>query len=347
MSPNGRRQAGFTLAVLGDIHGNADALEAAVAAIDRVRPDAIAITGDLVMNGPRPSEVVSRVRALEAAGAYVISGNTDIAVTDGDYGAAFPWFDIVPGHYRAAAEWAREQLSDADLDWLRRLPAERRLWIGDELVLVCHASPGSQTDGLAPDLDAAVTVQRISRTDARVIVCGHTHLAEVRDFGRRLLVNPGSCGYAFDGDPGAAWALLSFDAAVPAATTAAGVETSEPAPTIQVAAIIDAEPTARPTPAPPEPVDILVVAEAALAEDEVTSIDGTVSAEDDGAPDDGAPDDGAPDDRETASVAPASIRAELRRAAYDPLPAADEVSRRGLPGDVYRAASIRTGRYVR
>ncbi|HEX5451863.1 MAG TPA: hypothetical protein VFW86_05685, partial [Candidatus Limnocylindrales bacterium] len=73
-----------------------------------------------------------------------------------------------------------------------------------------------------------------------------------------------------------------------------------------------------------------------------TSIDGTASAEDDG-----APDDGAPDDRETASVAPASIRAELRRAAYDPLPAADEVSRRGLPGDVYRAASIRTGRYVR
>ena len=35
------------------------------------------------------------------------------------------------------------------------------------------------------------------------------------------------------------------------------------------------------------------------------------------------------------------------RAAYDAQAAAEEVSARGLPGDVYRAATIRTGRFVR
>ena len=74
----------------------------------------------------------------------------------------------------------------------------------------CHASPGSQTAGLPTDLDASTTVQCVTRTDARVICCGHTHVADVRELGRKLIVNPGSCGYAFDGDPDACWALLTM-----------------------------------------------------------------------------------------------------------------------------------------
>ena len=194
---------------------------------------------------------------LDAAGALVIAGNTDIAVADGDFAAAFPWLDEVPVGHRAAAEWAREQLSPAQLEYLRRLPAERRLRVGDELVLACHASPGSQTAGMPADLDAAVTMQYATRTDARVICCGHTHVADVRELGRKLLVNPGSCGYAFDGTPEACWAML---------TVSDGDRAGGPA------------------------------------------------------------------------------RSAL---AYDAQAAAEEVSQRGLPADVYRAATIRTGRFVR
>jgi len=244
------------LALVSDIHGNVAALEAALVEIKKAAPDRILVLGDLVQNGPRPSETLDAVMALEAAGAYVIAGNTDIAVADGDYAAAFPWLDEVPAAHRAAAEWTCAQLSDEQLEYLRRLPAERRVPFGDELVLATHASPGSQTQGLPADLDAAVTVQRVTRTDARVIACGHTHVADVRELGRKLLVNPGSCGYAFDGTPDACWALLTI----------------EP----------DQEPSA-----------------------------------------------------------------ELFRATYDPQPAAEEVAERGLAGDVYRAATIRTGRFVR
>ena len=197
----GKASDRFRIAVLGDIHGNVAALDAALTAIEKADPDAIAVTGDLVMNGPRPAEVIARIRALDAAGAYVVQGNTDIAAADLDFGAAFPGLDVVPGHQVAAAEWAHDHLSPADLDFLRRLPAERRIRVGRQLVLVCHASPGSQTDGLPIELDPSVTIQRITRTDARVILCGHTHVAEWREFGRRLVCNPGSCGYAFDGDP--------------------------------------------------------------------------------------------------------------------------------------------------
>lgn len=245
------------LAVVSDVHGNIAALEAALKDLRTRKPDRILICGDLVLNGPRPVETLQRVRELEAkGGAVVIQGNTDVAVADADYSAAFPWMEEVPAAQRAAAEWARQQLDDEDVEYLRRLPAERRVHFQDEFVLVCHASPGSQTAGLPADLDPSVTVERVTRTDARVIACGHTHVADVRELGRKLILNPGSCGYAVDGVPTANWALLTLDS--------------------------EADPSA-----------------------------------------------------------------QLFRPAYNAQAASEEVSARGLPGDVYRAATIRTGRFIR
>ncbi len=143
------------------------------------------------------------------------------------------------------------------------------MWAEGLLVLTCHGSPGSQTAGLTADLDPTVTVERVTRTDARVIACGHTHVANVRELGRKLIVNPGSCGVALDGDPAACWALLTI---------------------------------------PDEP--------------------------------------DASDDEDEDEDDAAQPTAELFRPAYDAAAASDEVAHRGLPTDVYRAATIRTGRSV-
>jgi predicted phosphodiesterase len=250
------------IAAVSDVHGNLLALQAVHKAINACRPDYVAVIGDLVMNGPDPAGTLACVRELQQAGAFVTLGNTDVAVADGDYGAAFPWFsDGAPESYRVAAEWARDQIGDDGVAFLRSLPSERRLRIdhgsadGGMLVVFCHASPGSLTDGLPADLDPVVTIDRVTRTDASIIVCGHTHLPEVREIGWRTIVNDGSAGYIFDGDPTASWALIEID------------------------------------------------------------------------------DDG--------------VRCEIKRTAYDVLAASDAVSARGLPGDVYRAATIRTGKLVR
>lgn len=244
------------IAVLSDCHGILAALEAVTAAVRQEKPDAILVAGDLVLNGPDPAGTLDAVRALEAEGALVVQGNTDIAVTDFDFTAAFPWMtDGVPDSIRTAAEWAHDELSDEQLDWLRRLPAERRINLDDALALVVHASPGSQTKGFDQALDPTVILERASGTDARVICVGHTHVPEVRDLGWKLVVNAGSAGYVFDGDPTASWALVEIDG---------------------------------------------------------------------------------PD-----------VRAEIRRVAFPALDVANAISARGLPGDVYRAATVRTGKLVR
>src|SRR5450432_4746174 len=123
------------IAVLGDVHGSLVALEAVRAAIKKERPDAVMICGDLVLNGPDPAGVVDAIRELESEGALVVAGNTDIAVADFDYSAAFPsMMDGVPESIRSAAEWAHDQLGESRLDWLRRLPAERRARLGEMLL---------------------------------------------------------------------------------------------------------------------------------------------------------------------------------------------------------------------
>ncbi len=242
--------------VLSDIHGNVTALEAVRKAVNREKPDAVLVAGDLVMNGHDPAATVAILRDMERDGAIIVQGNTDIAVVDADYAAAFPWLqDGVSDAIQAAAEWAHDALDDESLAWLRRLPAERRLRIGETMLLVTHASPGSQTAGFDRDLDASATLERLSRTDARIICCGHTHIPEVRDFGWKQIVNAGSAGNVFDGDPTASWAVVTLD-------------------------------------------------------------DETVTA-------------------------------EIRRTEFDTMIAATAISARGLPGDVYRAATVRTGKLVR
>ena len=132
------------IAVLSDIHGNSVALEAVQKELKREKPDFVLVAGDLVLNGPDPNGAVDALRALESDGAFIVSGNTDIAVGDFDYGAAFPQYqDGVPEAITAAAEWAHDELGDDQLAWLRRLPAERRIRAGeDQQLLVVHPSPG-------------------------------------------------------------------------------------------------------------------------------------------------------------------------------------------------------------
>ena len=66
--------AGYTVAVLADMHGNDAAFAAALADLATVPHDAIVLAGDLLVNGPRPRAVLARARGL---GAPAVCGNTD------------------------------------------------------------------------------------------------------------------------------------------------------------------------------------------------------------------------------------------------------------------------------
>jgi predicted phosphodiesterase len=63
------------LALLADVHGNADALRAVLADLDeRGGADRLLVLGDIVLLGPDPGEVVELLMARDSIGVY---GNID------------------------------------------------------------------------------------------------------------------------------------------------------------------------------------------------------------------------------------------------------------------------------
>jgi diadenosine tetraphosphatase ApaH/serine/threonine PP2A family protein phosphatase len=185
-------------ALLYDVHGNLPALEAVLA--DAGAVDGHGRGGDYALFGGWPRETVERLQAL--AGALWIRGNGE-RWTDSPSDA--PDNPVVQGAIAAARAALGEELM-TDLGALAAT-AQRRT------TLICHGSPASDVHSFFPkpadheaELLAGVTAERL--------VFGHTHLPFRRLAGAVELVNPGSVGMPFDGDPRAAYALVHDDGAV-------------------------------------------------------------------------------------------------------------------------------------
>ncbi len=209
------------IALLSDIHGNLEALVAALRSIADASPDLIVCLGDVVGYGPEPGMCVELV---QMACDHVIIGNHDEAALDP--GRAQGFNDTA----RQSLTFTRGQLtevhSSAILDWPRRLE------IGD---LECtHGSFGERRYAYLSSVAAAE--EAFAGFFGRIGAVGHTHnpalfyqlegggpQAELRwvqppqdlliklPEGHRFIVNPGSVGQPRDRNPDAAWAMLDTD----------------------------------------------------------------------------------------------------------------------------------------
>ncbi|HEV7260310.1 MAG TPA: metallophosphoesterase family protein [Bosea sp. (in: a-proteobacteria)] len=173
------------IGVIADIHGNVAALEAVLDRLQHASPDMIINLGDCASGPLWPAETVSLLRATEM---LHVRGNHDRAL-----GATSP-----EGLGRSDL-FAWERLEAADRAWLSTLPEEQFV-AGAHCF---HATPGDDeaylmervADGrLLPDSSAAVE-SRLAGTQARLVLCGHSHLPRLlRLPAGVLVVNPGSVG---------------------------------------------------------------------------------------------------------------------------------------------------------
>jgi predicted phosphodiesterase len=199
------------VAILSDIHGNAVALDAVLADLTSRGPfDKIVVAGDLVWAGPRPREVVDRVRAMRAV---AIRGNTD-AYFDIDDGETPDGKDS--SRFAVHLNWMRGQLGPGGVDYLRHLPFSHVITPapGQDL-LVVHANPRDLEQAITHGVSDAELDELLledGRPPAwRALAFGHVHTPFVRAWRQRLLVNVASVGLPMDGDRRAAYAILSWD----------------------------------------------------------------------------------------------------------------------------------------
>lgn len=186
-------------ALLYDVHGNLPALEAVIGDARQAGADRWLLGGDYALFGGWPVETLDRLERLDDA--TLIRGNGERWTADP--GAA-PDGEVVQGAIAACATalGAERVARLAALPESAELPGARA-W---------HASPVSDVRSFLPDPLPEDEELLAGVRDAR-LVFGHTHLPFARvDAATGIeLVNPGSVGMPFDGNPRAAYALLHDD----------------------------------------------------------------------------------------------------------------------------------------
>ncbi|RLC91917.1 MAG: hypothetical protein DRI79_01790 [Chloroflexi bacterium] len=186
-------------AILSDIHGNLEALEAVLSHAEQQGIDGLWFLGDVVVYGPDPAACVERLReAFDRWPHVAISGNNDLAIAGaqepeqliGDWGVQAGIVDLKDPRvaelkrYVTATDlshrWTLEQLSDDQRAWLAQLPTSAQYPL--EGVMMVHASPceptGTEGNYLhdTPDAEEAW----LSLPDDRPLCFfGHTHRATV------------------------------------------------------------------------------------------------------------------------------------------------------------------------
>lgn len=199
------------IAVISDIHGNVAALDAVMDDLREVAPDEVLVGGDLVGRGPEGRAVV---RAIEASGWRGVRGNHE------DYLLNFirrqvpaDWLEIEEW---AASRWMAAELAADDVAYIDRLPMAIRSDI-DASVVLTHGTPRANNEGIGPWTPDDELAHHVAALPGRVLVCGHTHRAMVRQHGSTLVVNAGSVGLPFDGDRRASYAVIDLAADGPRA----------------------------------------------------------------------------------------------------------------------------------
>ena len=187
------------LAVISDVHANLEALEAVLL---ETRGLDILCLGDLVDYGANPNEVVEIV---SHRGIRTIMGNHDWAAVNGDTSQFNP---------RAAMSsvWTQRHLTRQNLEYLRALAPEFRDPFEGPEAYFTHGSPDDRLwEYVDPRTHENLFGHYLSKLGVRLIGLGHTHVPFVWEEEGKIVFNPGSVGQPRDGNPKAAYAVLSIE----------------------------------------------------------------------------------------------------------------------------------------
>ena len=204
------------LAIISDLHANAVALEAALAAIARESVDRIICLGDVASDGPQPRETLQIVKAL---GCPVIMGNADAQLLGLEPEIADPALKT----FAEASRWCANAIACDERAFVESFAPRLLIDAGGASVSLFHGSPHSYNDEIYPTTPDETLTTLLADHPAAVHIGGHTHFQMFRHIDAALFVNPGSIGMTYDRTRGskgqirfAAWAEFAVLELAPA-----------------------------------------------------------------------------------------------------------------------------------
>jgi predicted phosphodiesterase len=179
--------------VITDVHGDLEALDAALGRLRAMGCDVILCAGDLIDMEPLGEEVVQRLKAEK--GLICIRGNHERWALERRHRQKDMRSFFEPCHISEYVGGGSE-LSRDSLAWLATLPVH---WEGEAegtRLAMWHARPGSDMDGIVAEKTGPALRRRLlGQAHADVLIVGHSHVEFelVVDDPPGKILNPGSC----------------------------------------------------------------------------------------------------------------------------------------------------------
>lgn len=197
------------IAIMSDIHGNVYSLIKVLEDIDSQNVDTIICLGDLVGYGPHPNEVIALIRKRNI---LCLKGNYDASVVDNDFtyirDTRINSFSL---------PWTVDELRVSNKYFLENLPTSLTLEICNKTIQFVHGSPEKINEYLTEDCENLNDI--MDKFSGDILVCAHTHIPYVKNFGSKMIINDGSVGKPKNGSPDATYVLLDlFNGSTPKAT---------------------------------------------------------------------------------------------------------------------------------
>ena len=184
------------LAVISDLHGNYYALAKVLAFLRSQEIDGIIGLGDFVTDGPFPQRMMRVLREMqEEFPCYLVRGNRE---------------EYLLENIRHPQNWKAGSSTSGLLDYTFRNLTGQDLESLFPALRLCHGAPGELRGnfGLHPEL----LLSHLKNLDAAILLGGHSHKQEQREYAEKTYLNPGSLGLALDGVGGHAhFAILTLE----------------------------------------------------------------------------------------------------------------------------------------
>ncbi len=196
------------IGILGDVHGNIEALKAVYDSAKAIPVDRLYHLGDLGGYAPFVNEVVD---FMIEHGIEGVQGNYDEAVAhDREHCGCKAEEPVQEEMAHLSFVWTKSHTSQKSKDYLKGLPTELRFSAEGRKIQLFHATPRKNNLYWFEDRPEKFFLEMASKTDADVLIYGHTHKPYKKEFNGKVFINAGSVGKSKDGDPRACLTLMEI-----------------------------------------------------------------------------------------------------------------------------------------
>lgn len=187
-----------------DIHGNFESFKCLLGEIEKINPEAVIFSGDVIGYYYEANDILEYLRLSNIK---CVLGNHDayfLGLLNGEIIES----ELVR-KYGSSYKDIKNNISITNADYLRNLPTTLNLKICGKKIFVVHGSPTDHLNGrIYPDSNLECYFDFIKDFD--LVLLGHSHHKMVKYVGKTKVINSGSAGQQRDGK-GCSFSIIDLE----------------------------------------------------------------------------------------------------------------------------------------